>query len=89
MSTKNTLKSFITNYGTKIDGAFAFLLEGGEFSVAEAKRAGIRRPDDMIYRLRITGNEVFTNVRRDAAGNKIKRYRAAAYLRTAYAMGAL
>jgi hypothetical protein len=77
MTAKNTLKGYIANFGTKIDGAYCFLLDGGEFSVSEAKRAGIRRPDDLVYRLRITGNQIYTNTRRDGAGNKVKRYRAA------------
>lgn len=77
MTTKKSLKGYINECGTKIDGAYCFLLDGGEFSVAEAKRAGIRRPDDLVYRLRITGNQIYTNTRRDTAGNKVKRYRAA------------
>lgn len=79
-TTTNTvppLKEFVSQFGTKINGSLAFLVAGGEFSVAEAKRAGIRRPDDMVYRLRQEGEQIYTNTRRDSAGNKIKRYRAA------------
>jgi uncharacterized protein (DUF169 family) len=55
----------------------AFLSEGHELSVQEAKLAGIADPCRVIYTLRQEGFRIFTNPRKTKSGGLVMRYRLA------------
>jgi hypothetical protein len=75
----HSLRALIKEEGLKkTSAAYVYLRNGGEFSGPEAKRAGIKNPSALVHHLRNNwGVEVYTNRRRDGAGNRISRYRAA------------
>jgi hypothetical protein len=63
------------NKMTQADALYSFLLEGNEFSSAEAKRSGIADPSRVINKLRGEGFAIYLNDRKTRSGDKIRRYR--------------
>jgi hypothetical protein len=60
---------------TQADAIYSFLLEGNEFSAAEAKESGISDPSRVISKLREEGFAIYLNDRKTRTGEKVRRYR--------------
>lgn len=76
MTKKQTEKlSRLTKNMTQADAIYSFLLEGHEFSAAEAKQSGISDPSRVISQLRGEGFAIYLNDRKTNRGEKVRRYR--------------
>ncbi len=60
---------------TQADAIYSFLLDGNEFSAAEAKKSGIADPSRVVSKLRNEGFSIYLNDRKTRTGNKVRRYR--------------
>lgn len=78
-ATKQLIKNY-KSYGTQKGAILATLTHGTEFSVAEARAAGIANPTAVVSQLREEGFEIYSNphsrrgARRIAKGT-VNRYR--------------
>ena len=64
---------------TQADALYSFLLEGNEFSAAEAKESGIADPSRVINKLRGKGVAIQLNNHISRSGDAVRRYRLATY----------
>lgn len=82
-TSKTAVKQLIKNYratGTQKDAIITTLTNGTQFSVAEAREAGIANPTAVVSQLREEGYEIFSNPHsrrssRVIAKGTVNRYR--------------
>jgi len=60
---------------TQKEAIYAILETGQEFTVADAKAAGIADPARVVNQLRDLGHPVYLNERKTKTGEIVKRYR--------------
>ena len=77
MNSKTAIKQLVKNYkatGTQKGAIVKTLAEGVEFSVAEARQAGIANPTAVVTQLREEGYSIYSNPRKTSSGT-VNRYR--------------
>ena len=77
MNSKTAIKQLVKNYkatGTQKGAIVETLAQGVEFSVAEARQAGIGNPTSVVAQLRNDGYAIYSNPRKTSSGT-VNRYR--------------
>lgn len=75
--TKKDIQKFarIANRMTQKEAIYTILEAGHEFTVSDAKAAGIADPRRVVNQLRDLGYPVYLNPRKTRTGELVKRYR--------------
>ena len=69
------LTKLVTKSTSQREAVLDFLRQGNEFSISEARKAGIGNPAEVVSRLRRAGFEIYSNPRKTSSGTTVNRYR--------------